>query len=116
MRQIRSVVGATVINPELLTATERLRYEAYLRREETNTAVMALFKDGRNFPIAAPPTVRSSSSYYTKIFSILARTRWIGWFQAASRTLNDKQTICLLNQPSAPGFVLCRWFLLFRGD
>ncbi len=46
MRQIRSVVGATVINPELLTAAERLRYEGYLRREETNTAVMALFKDG----------------------------------------------------------------------
>lgn len=46
MRQIRSLVGATVINPELLTSAERLQYEGYLRREETNTEVMVLFKDG----------------------------------------------------------------------
>jgi transposase len=45
MRQIRSVIGATVINPDLLTWAERLRYEGYLRREETNAAVMALFKE-----------------------------------------------------------------------
>lgn len=46
MRQIRSVVGATVISPELLTSAERLQYEGYLRREETNTTVMSLFKEG----------------------------------------------------------------------
>jgi transposase len=46
MRQIRSVVGATVINPDLLTSAERLQYEGYLRREETNKTVMALFKEG----------------------------------------------------------------------
>ena len=38
MRQIRSVIGATTINPELLTAAERLQYEGYLRREETNAS------------------------------------------------------------------------------
>jgi transposase len=46
MRQIRSVVGATVINPDLLTSAERLQYEGYLRREETNASVMSLFKEG----------------------------------------------------------------------
>ena len=46
MRQIRSVIGATVINPALLTSAERLQYEGYQRREETNAAVMAMFSDG----------------------------------------------------------------------
>ena len=46
MRQIRSVIGATVINPDLLTAAERLQYEGYLHREEANTAVLKLWKDG----------------------------------------------------------------------
>jgi transposase len=46
MRQIRTAIGATTINPELLTAAERLQYEGYLRREEINAAVLALAKDG----------------------------------------------------------------------
>ena len=46
MRQIRSVIGATTINPELLTAAERLQYEGYLRREDTNAAILALSKNG----------------------------------------------------------------------
>ncbi|MFN0193274.1 MAG: ISL3 family transposase [Aestuariivirga sp.] len=46
MRSIRSAIGATVINPELLTRAERLQYEGFLRREETNTAILALSKDG----------------------------------------------------------------------
>ena len=46
MRQIRSVIGATIIDPELLTAAERLQYEGYLRREETNAAILALSKGG----------------------------------------------------------------------
>jgi transposase len=46
MRQIRSVIGATVIDPELLTAAERIQYEGYLRREETNTAILAMIKQG----------------------------------------------------------------------
>src|SRR3954454_4040204 len=36
MRQVREVVGAATINPDLLTAAERLQYEGYLRREETS--------------------------------------------------------------------------------
>src|SRR6201995_3899971 len=41
MRQIRAAVGATTINPELLTAAERLQYEGYQRREEVNDAILA---------------------------------------------------------------------------
>ena len=46
MRQIRTVISATTINPKLLTAAERLQYEGYLRREETNAAILALSKNG----------------------------------------------------------------------
>jgi transposase len=46
MRQIRTVIGATTINPKLLTAAERLQYEGYLRRGETNAAILALSKNG----------------------------------------------------------------------
>src|SRR5271168_379514 len=46
MRQIRNVIGATTINPKLLTAAEHLQYEGYLRREETNAAILALSKNG----------------------------------------------------------------------
>jgi len=46
MHPIRAAIGATIINPDLLTCAERLQYEGYLRREETNAAVMALSNDG----------------------------------------------------------------------
>lgn len=46
MRHIRVAVGATVINPELLTCAERLQYEGFLRREEANAAILALSREG----------------------------------------------------------------------
>ncbi|MFZ0526060.1 MAG: ISL3 family transposase [Xanthobacteraceae bacterium] len=46
MRQVRNVIGATRIEPELLTAAERIQYEGYLRREETNAAILELSKSG----------------------------------------------------------------------
>ena len=46
MRAIRNAIGAATINPELLTATERIQYEGYLRREETNAAILELSKGG----------------------------------------------------------------------
>jgi transposase len=49
MRTIRTVVGATTIDPTLLTSAERLQYEGYLRREETNAAVLALA--GKGVPV-----------------------------------------------------------------
>jgi transposase len=46
MRQIRGAIGAATINPDLLTAAERLQYEGYLRREETNAAILGLAGNG----------------------------------------------------------------------
>jgi hypothetical protein len=46
MRQIRHAVGGAVIDPELLTYAERLQYEGYLRRQETNEAILELSKQG----------------------------------------------------------------------
>ena len=46
MCQIRSVIGATVIKPALLTCAERLQYGGYQRREEANAVVMRLFEAG----------------------------------------------------------------------
>lgn len=46
MRQIRSAIGAMTIKPELLTAAERIQYEGYLHREETNAAILELSKAG----------------------------------------------------------------------
>lgn len=43
---IRSAIGATTINPELLTCAEKLQYDGYLRREETNAAILALAAEG----------------------------------------------------------------------
>ena len=41
-----TAIGATVINPGLLTAAERIQYEGYIRREEANAAILGLAKDG----------------------------------------------------------------------
>jgi transposase len=46
MRQIRSAIGATTIDPKLLIAAERLQYEGYVCREETNANILALSKNG----------------------------------------------------------------------
>ena len=39
-------MGAGVIDPSLLTFAEKLQYEGYLRREETNAAILSLKKQG----------------------------------------------------------------------
>ncbi len=46
MRAIRQVIGATTLNPALLTAAERIQYEGYLRREDTNAAVLEQARAG----------------------------------------------------------------------
>src|SRR3954454_15590865 len=40
MCHVRAAVGAATINPDLLTAAERIQYEGYLRREDTNAAIL----------------------------------------------------------------------------
>lgn len=46
MRHVRAAVGAVTINPDLLTAAERLQYDGYLRREDTNAAILKQAKTG----------------------------------------------------------------------
>lgn len=46
MRAIRAAIGAATINPDPLTAAERIQYEGYLRREDTNAAILGLAKHG----------------------------------------------------------------------
>ncbi|PWB82743.1 MAG: transposase [Methylocystaceae bacterium] len=41
MSGIRSALGATFVDPALLTAAEKLQYEGYLRREEANAVILA---------------------------------------------------------------------------
>ncbi|MBF9153069.1 transposase [Novosphingobium jiangmenense] len=46
MRQIRHALGCNVIDPKLLTCAEKLQYEDYLSRQETNEAIQRLAKAG----------------------------------------------------------------------
>lgn len=46
MRQVRAAIGAATINADLLTAAERIQYEGYLRREDTNAAILARAENG----------------------------------------------------------------------
>jgi len=46
MRGIRVAIGATTINPELLTCAESLRYQGYLRRRDAHAAIAALVMNG----------------------------------------------------------------------
>ena len=46
MHDIRAAVGAATITPELLTSAEKLQYEGFLRREETNAAILAMSQEG----------------------------------------------------------------------
>lgn len=46
MRQIRTAIGSATINPELLTAAERIQCQGYLHREDTNAAILGLATSG----------------------------------------------------------------------
>jgi transposase len=46
MRQIHGALGAATINPDLLTAAERIQYEGYVRREDANAVILGLAKEG----------------------------------------------------------------------
>jgi len=46
MRQIRAAIGAATLDPDLLTAAERIQYEGYLRREDANAAILKRAENG----------------------------------------------------------------------
>jgi hypothetical protein len=46
MREIRKAIGAARIDPRLLTYAEKLQYEGYQRREETNGSILSLSQEG----------------------------------------------------------------------
>src|SRR5271169_4826694 len=71
MRPIRAAIGATTINPELLTSAERLQYEGYLRREQTNAAILALAKDG----VAIKQIVRKTGHSRNRVRQVLRGDR-----------------------------------------
>jgi transposase len=88
MRSIRTAIGASTIDPALLTAAERLQYEGYLRREETYASIWAMAADG-----ASIKEIRRKTGYSRKLIrgvlrgqeSDIFRTRqsslepWLPW-------------------------------------
>ena len=46
MREIRKAVGTDVVDPQVLSCAERRQHSGWLRREEENTAILALAKQG----------------------------------------------------------------------
>lgn len=46
MRDIRRILGADKVSPDLLTAAERIQYQGFLHRKETNAAIQSLARDG----------------------------------------------------------------------
>lgn len=59
MKPIRAALGATVVDPKLLTCAERLQYEGYLHREETNAIVAGLAASGASIKEIVRRTGRS---------------------------------------------------------
>lgn len=59
MKPIRTALGATVVDPKLLTCAERHQYEGYLRREETNAIVAGLAANGASIKEIVRRTGRS---------------------------------------------------------
>ena len=57
-----------MINPDLLTSAERIQHEDYIRREETNAAILDLSKNG--LPIKRPlwPSCEEREPCSSRIF------------------------------------------------
>ncbi len=68
MRPIRAAIGAAAVDPALLTAAERLQYEGYLRREETNASILAMAADG-----ASIKEIRRKTGYSRKLIRAVLR-------------------------------------------
>jgi transposase len=97
MREILTTIGTTTINPRLLTAAERIQYEGYLHREETNAAILALSQDGTSIkeivrrtrhsraPVRNVLRGRRSNVFRTRESSLEAHLQWLDAQAAAPR-------------------------------
>jgi hypothetical protein len=85
MRQIRTTIGAATINPALLTAAEKLQYDGYLRREETNAVILAMAKEGARSSRSceAPAT---AAALFERCFAVR------GWTSSAFGAVRSKPT------------------------
>lgn len=81
MRSIRAAIGATTINPELLTSAERVQNDGYVRLEETSTAILKLADEGiggwQNADRSCPmPEMRRGPASATPLSVIAAPVFW----------------------------------------
>ena len=68
MCPIRVAIGAATVDPALPAAGERLQFEGYLRREETNASILAMGNDG-----ASIKEVRRKTRYSRKLIRAVLR-------------------------------------------
>ena len=93
MRDIRTAMGATTINPELLTCAEKLRYQGYLRRRDTHAAIATLVSNGvplkeivrRTGNIVAIWFVRSAAAA-ERIYSGPVKAPWMSTYRSWMRS------------------------------
>ena len=82
MWQVRTAIGTTTVTPELLTSAERLQYEGYLLREETNIAILAMSKEG-----AAIKEIRRRTGYSRALIRKALRGQRSDIFRVRSSSL-----------------------------
>ncbi|KAA9011220.1 MULTISPECIES: ISL3 family transposase [Sphingobium] len=113
MRQIRQAVGSNVVDPKLLTYAEKLQYEGYLRRQETNEAIQELAKSGTSIR----QIVRQTGHSRKLVRDVLRgqrldvfRTRpsaldsWLPWLNERWDT-GSRNALALWREMRAEGFV-----------
>ncbi|BDA83955.1 transposase [Aureimonas sp. SA4125] len=83
MKPIRAVLRASVVDPKLLTSAERLQYEGYLRREETNATVAELASTGTSIKEIVRRTGRSR-----KLVRLIVRGERTDVFRARQGSLD----------------------------
>lgn len=59
---IRAAIGATKVDPDLLTCAEKLQFEGHLRRKETNAVIMRLAGEGAPSRMVCAEAATAASS------------------------------------------------------
>lgn len=113
MRQIRQSVGSNNIAPKLLTYAEKLQYEGYQRRQETNEAILKL----ANIGTSIRQIVRQTGHSRKLVRDVLRgqrldvfRTRpssldsWLPWLNSRWES-GARNALALWREMRAEGFV-----------